>query len=46
MAKPRLYAAAVHDWLYDYGDCSRLQADLVYLELCLEWGVFLPDALV
>lgn len=46
MAKPRLYAAAVHDWLYDFGKCSRLKADLVYLALCLEWGVFWPDAFV
>lgn len=46
MAKPRLYAAAVHDWLYDAGICSRLKADLVYLELCCEWGVFPLDAFV
>lgn len=46
MEKPRVYAAAVHDWLYDYGTCSRLQADLAFVWLCLAYGCFWPDVLV
>lgn len=37
--KPRVFAAIVHDWLYDSHIVSRKRADQIYMELCVRYGV-------
>lgn len=38
MQKPRVFAAIVHDWLYDSHIVSRKRADQIYMELCVRYG--------